>query len=96
MFRSSEEVKYVSLATLTEMVWVTSLFKKLKVDLHVPTTIRCDTKTTIEIAANSIFHERTKYVEINCYFINTILMWKVSRFKTRCDVTFFIHPDKSM
>ena len=68
--RSSAEAEYRSLATLTaEVVWVANLFKELQVPLHTPSSIYCDSKAAIQIAANPVFHERTKHIEIDCHFI---------------------------
>ena len=68
--RSSAEAEYRSLATLTaEVVWVTSLFKELCVKLESSTIIYCDSKAALQIAANPVFHERTKNIEIDCHFI---------------------------
>jgi len=37
-------------------------------------TVICDNQVVIHISSNPIFHERTKYIEANCYFIreNTV------------------------
>lgn len=68
--RSSAEAEYRSLATLTaEVVWVSNLFKELGFHVSKPTTIHCDSKVVIQIAANPVFHERTKHIEIDCHFI---------------------------
>ena len=68
--RSSAEAEYRSLATLTaEIVWVNNLFHELEVKLRGPATIFCDSKAAIQIAANPVFHERTKHIEIDCHFI---------------------------
>lgn len=52
-----------------KVVWVTNLFKELGVNVDRPTVIHCDSKAAIQIAANPVFHERTKHIEIDCHFI---------------------------
>nr|XP_016444426.1 PREDICTED: uncharacterized protein LOC107769705 [Nicotiana tabacum] len=39
------------------------------IPVALPVTIHADSKTTIQIAANPVFHERTKHIEIDCHFI---------------------------
>ncbi|XP_069148238.1 secreted RxLR effector protein 161-like [Solanum lycopersicum] len=69
--RSSAEVEYRSLTTLTkEVVWVTGLFKESCVNLESLTIIHCDSKAALEIVVNPVFHERTKHIEIDCHFIH--------------------------
>jgi hypothetical protein len=38
------------------------------VPLSEPTPMYCDNKSAIQIAHNSVFHERTKHIEIDCHF----------------------------
>jgi len=68
--RSSAEAEYKSLACLTaEIVWVTNLFKELGIKIEQTVSVFCDTKAAIQIAANPMFLERTKHIEIDCHFI---------------------------
>jgi len=68
--RSSAEAEYKSLACLTaKIVWVTNLFKELGINVKEPVVVFCDNKAVIQIAANHVFHERTKHIEIDCHFV---------------------------
>lgn len=45
------------------------MLKDLDVELKLPVAIYSDSKSTIELAANPIYHERAKHIEIDCHFI---------------------------
>ena len=70
MSRSSAEAEYRSLASeVAEVTWLIGLFNELNVLIQRPIKVWSDSKSAIQLAANPVFHERTKHIEINCHFI---------------------------
>ncbi|XP_070029376.1 uncharacterized mitochondrial protein AtMg00810-like [Nicotiana sylvestris] len=68
--RSSTEVEFRRMASAAaEIVWLTGLFNELGFKIKRPVTLMCDSKAAIQIAANPIFHERIKHIDIDCHFI---------------------------
>ncbi|XP_019260060.1 PREDICTED: uncharacterized protein LOC109238079 [Nicotiana attenuata] len=60
---------YRSLAsTVVNIVWLVGLFRELAVDIKVQVFLFCDSKSAIQIAANPVFRERTKHIDIDCHF----------------------------
>ena len=70
MARSSTEAEYRALANTTfELLWLRWLPKNLGVSTSSATSLYYDNQSVIHIAHNDVFHERTKYIEIDCHFI---------------------------
>ena len=66
--KSSTEAEYRAMAsTTTEIVWLRWLLTDMGVSVSSPTPMFCDNKSAIQIAHNSVFHERTKHIEIDCH-----------------------------
>ena len=53
--------------TTLELRWLHDLLCDMGVSVvaHVP--MHCDNKSAIVIASKSVFHDRTKHIEINCH-----------------------------
>jgi len=54
-------------STTKEVIWLRWLHADIGVSLSHPTPMYCDNQSFIQIAHNSVFHERTKHIEIDCH-----------------------------
>ena len=66
--QSSTEVEYHAMTSTTkEIIWLCWLLADMGVSPSHPTPMYCDNQNSIQIAQNSVFHERTKHIEIDCH-----------------------------
>ncbi|GJX65181.1 gag-pol polyprotein [Tanacetum coccineum] len=54
--------------TTSEIVWLRWLLADMGVHITSPTPLYCNNRRAIQIARNTVFHERTKHIEIDCHF----------------------------
>lgn len=55
--------------TVSEILWLRWLLRDLEAIQHWPTPLFCDNQVVSHIANNHVFHEHTKHVEMDCYFV---------------------------
>lgn len=66
--RSSAEAEYRSMdLTVCELKWLKILLVDFDITHNGPIDLHCDSQAAIYIAANPVFYERTKFVEIDCH-----------------------------
>lgn len=67
---SSAEAEYrAARKVVGELVWLERLLHELGEAPSLPISVFCDCQAAIHIAKNSVFHERTKRIEVDCHFV---------------------------
>ncbi|KAL1349785.1 hypothetical protein AAHE18_07G181000 [Arachis hypogaea] len=66
--KSSTEAEYQALAHATcEVPWLFNLFNELQLPLSMSINLYRDSQSALHLAANPVFHERTKHIEVDCH-----------------------------
>lgn len=61
-------------SAIADIISLIVLYKELGVNIKQPVDLFCDNKAAIQIVCNPIFHERTKYFDIDCHFVREKLL----------------------
>lgn len=54
---------------VAELTWIQQLLGEIGVPLSSPYTVYCDNISTTYLALNSVFHARTKHIELDVHFV---------------------------
>lgn len=55
--------------TVCELLWLRELLSDFGIDCSAPITVHSDSLSAIQLAANPVFHARTKHIAKECHFI---------------------------
>jgi hypothetical protein len=67
---SSAEAEYCAMtSTTSELTWIKHLLHDIGIECKEAIKIYCENQAARHIASNSVFHKRTKHIEVDCHFI---------------------------
>lgn len=78
MSHSSAEAEYRCMSkTVRELKWLRRILEDLGISHESPMDLSCDNQAALYIAANSVFHERTKHIERECHSVRDAILEKL-------------------
>jgi hypothetical protein len=68
--KSSTKSEYHAMSSAcSEITWLRGLLGELSFPQHHSTSVHADNTSVVQIAANLVFHERTKHIKVDCHSI---------------------------
>ena len=55
--------------SVCEIMWIRQLLMEVDLETSLSVKLWCDNQAAMHISSNSVFHEHTKHVEIDCHFV---------------------------
>ena len=53
-----------------KIMWLHQLLAEFNIKTSIPAKLWCNNQATLHIDSNPVFHERTRHIEIDCYFVH--------------------------
>ena len=66
---STCEAEYVATTSVCQSVWLSNIMTQTGYNLDVSIKIYVDNVSTINLAKNSVFHQRSKHIDIRYHFL---------------------------
>ena len=71
---STTEAKYMALTeAIKEGLWLKGFTNELGF-VHKSMNVHCDPQSAIHLTKNSVFHERTKHIDVRLHFIRDVIV----------------------
>jgi hypothetical protein len=67
-FNAKAEYRAMS-NTASELTWLQHFLQEIGFAAPTSIPLFCDNQVAIHIASNSVIHERTKHIEVDCHFV---------------------------
>ena len=73
--RSSAKAEYRAMASTTyELTWILHLLQDLHAKHDKPALMYCDNQVALHIAANPVFHKRSKHIEVDYHVVRNKIL----------------------
>ena len=70
---STTEAEYVAAAfCASQCIWMQQILKQIEDNMSKCVRVRCDNSSTIKLANNSVFHGRSKHIDVRFHFLRDL------------------------